>query len=290
MRNRKPVLPALLLGFFGLVLSAAAAPKGRLFIIGGGERSESMMRKFVELAALVKSGRIVVIPLSGDSPDESGASMVAEFGKLGRTDTVVFNPTREQASKPENALILDEAGGVYFTGGDQARVTKVLLATPVHKKLIEIYENGAVIGGTSAGAAIMSEIMITGDEKRPPEAGHEFETLEAGQVLTTPGLGFIKTTIIDQHFATRKRHNRLISLIAENPSLLGVGIDEDTAIIVNPDKTFDVIGDKDVIVYDPSQTKVSVSPGKIIGLTGMIMHVLLPGARFDLKTRKVLTP
>lgn len=287
MRRWKSGLAALL---FGLVLSGQAAPQGRLFIIGGGTRSESMMKKFVELAAQVKSGRIVVIPLASATPDESGTSMVDEFKKLGVTDAVIFNPTREQASKAETAAILNDAGGVYFTGGDQARVTKALLDTPVHKKLLEIYENGAVIGGTSAGAAIMSEVMITGDEKRPPAAGHEFETLEAGMVITAPGLGFIKTTIIDQHFATRKRHNWLVSLVAENPKLLGIGIDEATAIIVHPDETFDVIGDKDVIVYDPAQAKVSVTPGKIIGLAGMVMHVLLPGAKFDLKTRKVLAP
>jgi cyanophycinase len=280
----------LIVMLFGSVLYAQAAPKGYLFIIGGGSRSENMMKKFVELASGVKSGRIVVLPMAGATPDESGKSMVDEFRKLGAKDSAYFNLTRDQALKPEASAILDDAGGVYFTGGDQARVTKALLDTPVHRKLLEIYENGAVIGGTSAGAAIMSEIMITGDEKRPPAAGREFETLEAGMVITTPGLGFIRTAIVDQHFATRKRHNRLISLVAENPKLLGIGIDEATAVIMNPDETFDVIGDKDVIVYDPSAARVSAAPGTIIGVTGMIMHVLRPGAKFDLKTRRVLIP
>ena len=280
----------LIVMIFGSVLYAQAAPKGYLFIIGGGSRSENMMKKFVELASGVKSGRIVVLPMAGATPDESGKSMVDEFKKLGAKDSAYFNLTRDQALKPETSAILDDAGGVYFTGGDQARVTKALLDTPVHHKLLEIYENGAVIGGTSAGAAIMSGIMITGDEKRPPAAGREFETLEAGMILTPPGLGFIRTAIVDQHFATRKRHNRLISLVAENPKMLGIGIDEATAVIMNPDGTFDVIGDKDVIVYDPASARVSAAPGTIIGLTGMIMHVLRPGAKFDLKTRKVLIP
>jgi cyanophycinase len=274
----------------GQILYAQAALKGHLFIIGGGNRSESMMKKFVELARGVKEGKIVVLPMASATPDESGKSMVDELKKLGVKDASYFNLTREQALKPENAAILNDAGGVYFTGGDQARITKALLDTPVHQKLLEIYGEGAVIGGTSAGAAIMCQIMITGDEKRPPASGHEFETLEAGMALTAPGLGFIKTAIIDQHFATRKRHNRLISLVAENPKLLGIGIDEATAVIVNPDETFDVVGDKDVIVYDPASAKVSAAPGTIIGVTGLIMHVLRPGAKFNLRTRSVLIP
>jgi cyanophycinase len=198
--------------------------------------------------------------------------------------------TREQAGTPEAAAILDGVGGVYFTGGDQARVTKALLGTPVQRKLLEIYGNGAVIGGTSAGAAIMSEVMITGDEVKKPESGHEFETIEAGNVITTPGLGFIRSAVIDQHFATRKRHNRLISVLAEHPDLLGIGIDESTAIIVRPDETFEVVGEKDVVVYDPGRAKFEIRPNKAIGVTGMTVHVLLPGAVYDLKTRTIKTP
>ncbi len=287
MKRSRWLLGIMLLGS---ALFVQAMPKGHLFVIGGGSRSESMMKRFVELAAGFGSGKIVVLPMAGAAPDESGAAMVDELKKLGVKSVVSVNMTRERALLPGSAAVLDGAGGVYFTGGDQARVTKALLDTPVHRRLLEIYENGAVIGGTSAGAAIMSEIMITGDEKRPPAAGHEFETLEAGMAITTPGLGFLKTVIVDQHFATRKRHNRLISLVAENPKLLGIGIDEATAVIFNPDETFEVIGDKDVIVYDPGPAKVSATPGRIVGLTGAVMHVLLPGARFDLRTRKVLNP
>ncbi len=286
MKRSRLLLVVMLLGSAVFV---QALPKGHLFVIGGGSRSESMMKRYVELAAGSGSVNIVVLPMASAAPDESGAAMVGELKKLG-ANAVSVNMTRERALMPEAAAVFDGAGGVYFTGGDQARVTRALLGTPVHQRLLEIYENGAVIGGTSAGAAIMSEIMITGDEKRPPEAGHEFETLEAGMAITTPGLGFLKTVIVDQHFATRKRHNRLISLIAENPKLLGIGIDEATAVIFNPDETFEVIGDKDVIVYDPGPATVSAMPGKIVGLTGVVMHVLLPGARFDLRTRKVLHP
>ena len=277
------VLAALILGG----VPARAAVRGHLFIIGGGDRSPDLMKRFVALAGGA-GGRIVVLPMAGASPDESGAGMVKEFKELGAARTEYRILTREQAMQPDAAAFLASAGGVYFTGGDQIRVTKALVGTPVQKKLQELYENGAVIGGTSAGAAIMSEVMITGDETTKPAEGEEFSKLAAGYVITVPGLGFITTAIIDQHFATRKRHNRLISLLAEHPTLLGIGIDESTAVVVNPDATFDVIGDKDVVVYDPGNAAVTITPAKAIGITGMTMHVLLPGMRYDLKARTVI--
>jgi cyanophycinase len=132
----------------------------------------------------------------------------------------------------------------------------------------------------------MSELMITGDEARKPEEGHEFETIEAGNVILARGLGLIKTAIIDQHFATRKRHNRLISVIAGHPELLGIGIDEDTAIIVYPDQSFDVIGNKNVIIYDASKAQITAGPRRSIGIRGLIMHVLLPGEKFSITRKK----
>jgi len=283
--KKTPLCFALLL--LGPVLAAAAAPKGRLFIIGGGNRDAEMTKQFIALSERVDTGSILVFPMASATPAESGAAMVKELKGLGAKNVEFRILTREQAEKPEAAAILDGVGGVYFTGGDQARVTKALLGTPVHRKLLEIYANGAVIGGTSAGAAIMSEVMITGDEVKKPESGHEFETIEAGNVITTPGLGFIKSAVIDQHFATRKRHNRLISVLAEHPALLGIGIDESTAILVRPDETFEVVGEKDVIVYDPGRARFEIKPSKAVGVAGMTLHVLLPGTVFDLKTRTI---
>jgi cyanophycinase len=284
----KKILSAVLLILFGAVLGLRAEAKGHLFIIGGGDRPASLTQQFIALAERA-GGKIVVFPMASATPAESGAGQVKEFLELGAKSAEFHILTHDQAMKPEAAEILNGAGGVYFTGGDQIRVTRALLGTPVQAKLLEIYEKGAVIGGTSAGAAIMSEVMITGDEKTKPKAGQEFSILKTDNVITVPGLGFIKTAIVDQHFATRKRHNRLICLAAEYPKLLGVGIDESTAIVVNPDGTFDVVGEKDVVVYDPTNAKVTFTPARSIGITGMTMHVLLPGAKFDLKTRTVIT-
>jgi cyanophycinase len=285
----KKLSGVLLLFIFTFSLGAGAASRGHLFIIGGGTRPESMMKKFIALAEAAPGGKIVVFPMASATPEESGRGQVEEFKKYGAKSAEYHILTHEQALAPGAAELLKDAGGVYFTGGDQARIIKSLLDTTVHKELLEIYEKGAVIGGTSAGAAVMSEIMITGNERREVKEGQEFSTLLADIVVTAPGLGFLKSAIVDQHFATRKRHNRLISLIAENPSLLGVGIDESTAIVVNPDETFDVIGEKDVMIFDPSKAKVKITAAKNIGISNMIVHVLLPGTKYDLKRRRIVT-
>jgi len=273
-----------------LILSSCVRTRieGSLFIIGGGHRSESMMKKFIELANLPGGSKIVIFPMASSSPDEAGQAMGEEFKKLGVQDVEYHNLNREQALQEENVKILDNVCGVYFSGGVQSRLTEALVHTPIHHRLIEIYKEGGVIGGTSAGAAVMSEIMITGDEKRKVEEGQAFEKIRAENIVTAPGFGFIKTAIIDQHFVARKRHNRLISLVAENPEFLGIGIDESTAIIVKPDQTFEVIGEQNVIVYDASQAKIKIMPSHTISGFNIIMHILKAGDKYDLNTKKAI--
>jgi len=248
--------------FLSVSSPALSSTKGYLFVIGG---------------------------MASSVPAEVGPEQAEQLRQLGAENVECHILTREQALKEESAAVLNDAGGVFFSGGVQSRLTAVLIDTPVHKKLLQLYTEGAVIGGTSAGAAVMSEVMITGDEKREAEEGHAFETLQADNVVTIRGFGFIQGAIIDQHFVRRKRHNRLISLVAENPKLLGIGIDESTAIIVGPDNTFEVVGERNVIVFDASRAKVKIGPSQTISGSNMIMHILQNGDRFDLKTRKVLS-
>lgn len=245
------------------------------------------MRRFVELARGYGDGRFVVFTMASSVPEEVGPELVAEFKALGVADVRSYHLSREEALRPETVRILDGASAVWFSGGDQARHTAALLGTPVHARLLELYAEGGLVGGTSAGAAVMSEVMITGDEKRAPAEGHEFETIEAGNVVTAPGLGFLSSCIIDQHFVTRKRHNRLISLVLENPRLLGVGIDESTAIVVRPDGAFEVVGEKQVVVLDARRAKIKRGPDGILGGQGLTLHVLLPGDAFDLRKGKM---
>jgi cyanophycinase len=280
---------ALWIAILGLILTVPARPeaKGVLFIIGGGDRPEAMMKRYAELVRAAGGGKVVVFPNAGAEPQTSGPEMAAELKGLGLTAESLFL-TREEADRPENVKALEGASGIYFTGGDQSRVTEALYGTAVHKKLLALYEAGAVIGGTSAGAAIMSEVMITGDEKRKPEEGHEFETIEPGNVVTIPGLGFIKDAIIDQHFATRKRLNRLICVVAENPRRIGVGIDESTAAVIHPGGRLEVVGLKNIIIMDPGRAAIRLEPGRGIGIDNLVLHVLLPGDWFDLKKRKAV--
>lgn len=267
-------------------LCAMKKVEGYLFIIGGGTRSEHMMKKFVELSKQSPREKTLVFPMASSEPEESGQGMVEEFKNLGIQNVEYHVLSREQALAAESIKILDEVGSIYFTGGDQSRLTEALVNTPIHQKLLEIYEMGGVIGGTSAGAAVMSKMMITGDEKKQTREDRAFDKILADNIVFTPGFGFINTAIIDQHFVARKRHNRLISLVAEYPELLGIGIDEATAIIVKPDETFEVIGSQNVIVYDVTKAKINILPSQTISGFNIIMHILKPGDNFNLKKKK----
>jgi cyanophycinase len=247
-----------------------------------------MMKRFVDLAAAHRTGKVVVFTMASSVPEETGPGLVEEFRALGAPASEFRHLTREQAREPGSAGILAGAGGVFFSGGDQSRHTAVLLDTPLHAALLEFYAGGGVVGGTSAGAAVMSEVMITGDERHKPEEGHEFETIEAGNVITARGLGFIGKAVIDQHFVRRKRHNRLLSLLAERPELLGIGIDESTAVLVEPGRTFEVIGQRSVLVFDASRARIRISPAGAVGAEGISLHILTEGQRFDLDARRIL--
>lgn len=271
-----------------IYLPADEKAKGYLFIIGGGSRSEQMMKQYAALAKKNPHQKTVVFPMASGSPEETGQSMKEELTGLGLQEVEVHVLNKDQAGNPENLAILDGVGSVYFTGGDQSLLTQALVDTPIQERLLEIYKNGGVIGGTSAGAAVMSELMITGNEKTAGGEEGAFEKILADNIEVIPGLGFIKTAIIDQHFVARKRHNRLISLILEYPDLLGIGIDESTAIIIKPGNTFKVIGEQNVIVYDASEAGIKIWPDKGISGHNITMHILKPGDHFDLKTRSLI--
>ena len=179
--------------FLSVSPSAPSRSKGYLFIIGGGSRPESLMKKFVDLSKKFNSGKIVIFPMASSVPAEVGPEQAEQLRQLGAEKVECHILTREQALEEDSAAILNDAGGVFFSGGVQSRLTAVLIDTPVHKRLLQLYRDGAVIGGTSAGAAVMSEVMITGDEKRETEEGQAFETLQADNIVTIRGFGFIRS-------------------------------------------------------------------------------------------------
>jgi len=270
--------------------AAAARPKGYLFIVGGGDRDEPLMRRYVELAKGYGTGRFVIFTMASGVPHEVGPELVAEFKKYGVTDVAYYQLTREEAMDSAALKILDGVSAVWFSGGDQARQTAVLLGTPLHARMLELYAQGCLIGGTSAGAAVMSEFMITGDERRTENKEGTWEVIWADNILHSEGFGFIRNAVIDQHFVTRRRHNRLISVVLENPALVGVGIEESTAVLVRPDGMYEVLGEGQVIVYDARRAITAQSPDGHLGGRDLRMHVLLAGDVYDIATGRVEEP
>lgn len=268
----------------------AQTKKGTLYIIGGAmtdEMTKVMKKEFVEIAG-GKNSYIIIIPNASGYPKENGEAQSLEFQKNGAiTEVLYFN--RETADVDSNLAKMEKAKAVFFIGGDQSRLTADLLGTKLLQKIKDVYSRGGLVGGSSAGAAVMSEVMITGNELINKDSTSYFHTIQKGNVEVKEGFGFLKTVIIDQHFIVRKRINRLLSLMFEYPNLLGIGIDESTAIIVRPDETFTVRGDTQVLIIDPANANfLHEGEGKIPAASDFKMHILNDGAKFDLKTKKAI--
>lgn len=269
-----------------LIIPNFAKTKGKLVIIGGVQTTE-IIAKFVELAG-GSDAKIIVIPNAGSEPVLNSEIQVKELIELGaKAEYLLF--TRETADDDANLKKMDWANSVFFLGGDQSDLARDMLGTKLLDKVFEIHNNGGTIGGTSAGAAIMSEVMITGNELIRNDTTGIFLTIEKGNVETIRGFGFLKTVIIDQHFLKRKRHNRTIASLIEHPTLTGVAIDESTSIIVNPDSTFEVFGENQVLVYDPTNSEnIRQDKSGNLGISNMKLHVLISGDKFNLKSHKVI--
>ena len=282
MRSKYFLIFSLLI-FSSLLFSQT---RGKLFIIGGAQTKE-ITQKFVELAG-GKDARILIIPNASSNKVRSGENQKNEFVELGaKAEYIIFS--KENADDPSNLEKLSWANAVYFTGGDQSLLTKDLLGTKLLEKIYELHNKGGLVGGSSAGAAVMSEIMITGNELKNKDTVQSFISIQKGNIETSKGFGFVKNAIVDQHFIKRKRHNRLITLMCEHPNLLGIAIDEATAIILNPDDTFEVFGENQVIVFDPTESEnVRVDKNDNLGINNLKMHLLINGDKFDLKTKKVI--
>jgi len=279
----------LLLTFIMLLIITSnnfAQTKGKLVIVGGVQTDE-IVAKFVELAG-GKDSKIIVIPNAGSNPVKWSKVQVGEFEELGaKADFLSF--TRETADDESNLEKMYWANAVFFLGGDQSDLTRDMLGTKLLEKVFDIYNNGGVVGGSSAGAAVMSEVMITGNELVNKDSTVSFVTIEKGNVEVKTGFGFLKNVIIDQHFLKRKRHNRTISTVIEHRNLLGVAIDESTSIIVYPDDTFEVYGSYQVLVYDPTQSdNIREDKNGNLGISDMKLHVLISGDKFDLKNKEVI--
>lgn len=283
----KRSLSVVVLLLFDTLAALAGEPRGSLFIIGGGRRPPEMMQEFLALAGGPGAARIMVVPLASAVPDTTGMEQAEQFRLLGAAAADFMVPTRAEAMDGSASRRLDGITGVFFSGGVQSRLTAVLGGTPLLEEIRALYYGGAAIGGTSAGAAVMSKVMISGDERLNADTVNAFLSLKKGNIVTVEGFGFIDNAIVDQHFVRRKRHNRLISLVLENPRLLGIGIDEATALVVEHGNRCRVVGEGTVIVYDAREASGVRADGRgTLSGTGVRMHVLAEGDRFDLSTGK----
>jgi cyanophycinase len=281
------------------LLSATAAPsgappddrpKGSLIIVGGGNRDAPLMHRFVELAGGPGHARVALIPMASEDAAEAGTELKEEFTGYG-VDAFVYLVNHDQANDPAMVRQLDSATGIWFGGGDQLHLTDALGGTASLRAIQARYRAGAVLGGTSAGAAIMSDSMITGNQTPPGDTtgyyGDEFPAIASRRIQVIPGLGFLPGAVVDQHFIKREGHNRLLSAILERPSLVGAGIDESTAIEVAPDGHWTVLGLSEVIVYDARKAHISRLSGGMFGVTDLRMHILPPGSTYNPKSGKV---
>lgn len=261
---------------------------GHLLIIGGGNRPDYLTNRIIELAGGVDS-RIVIIPMASGDPLGAALYQKEQFERLGVKDVDYIICNKEEANLESNLKKLDNTTSIYFSGGDQSLLTDAILDTKLIDKIHGIYKNGGVISGTSAGAAVMSKIMITGNELINKDSTYSFFAIQEGNIETVEGFGFVTEAIIDQHFIMRKRLNRLISVVLENPNLVGVGIDESTSIIVNPDRTFEVLGERTIMIFDATESNnIQVNSLGLMSASDMKMHILSSGQKYDLINKKVI--
>ena len=260
---------------------------GALIIVGGHEdRSPDGRRTILrEVAARVNGGKLVLATVASHKPEGYFAEYERAFADLGLGELVeLYLNDRGEAESPEKLALLDDAEGVFFSGGDQLRITSQVGDTPVEQKVRALFERGGLIAGTSAGAAAMSETMVV--------RGASGESHRIGDLHMAPGLGLVRNVIIDQHFAERGRFGRLLGAVAHNPRVLGIGVDEDTAAVVEG-HVFRVIGSGAVYVFDAHGSTHSniaeARPERVLSLHDVRVHVLGTDDRYDLDARRPMS-
>jgi cyanophycinase len=258
--------------------------RGRLFAVGGGDIKAGdapLLKEFVKMAKGAKA-RLVVMTVATDEPGAAKQEYEAAFKKLGVDDVRVVDVSTRQDAEAKGALeAIERATGLFFTGGDQLHITSLLGGTEMQRLIHRRYERGLVVGGTSAGAAMMSNSMLIG--------GASDENPKLGGVEIGPGMDLLVGAMIDTHFSQRGRFGRLLTAVAHYPQDLGIGIDEETAMIVNKTE-FEVMGKGAVTVVDAGAMSYTSLPyaeeEKNLSLFGVRVHVLSAGHKFNLAARE----
>jgi cyanophycinase len=257
--------------------------KGKLVIIGGGEDKKgdcTILKEFIRLAGEAKA-RIVIMTVATDKPEEYADEYRKVFKKLGVDNVRAVDVSHRKDVHDRKALeIIEQATAIFFTGGDQLHITSLMGGTEMQELIRRKYEEGTVVGGTSAGAAMMSNSMII---RGMSNCTPRFGGMEIG-----PGMDFVPDTMIDTHFSQRGRFGRLLTAIAHYPQDIGFGIDENTALVIS-DGQCEVVGENTVTVVDAGDITYTNLPDlerdQALTLHGVQIHLLSTGHKFDLEKR-----
>jgi cyanophycinase len=261
---------------------------GHLLIIGGAEdklRQRQILARFVALAGGPEA-RVAVVSTASSLGDEATELYASLFHQFGIPDVRGLRPlTREDANDPAAAEAVEDATGIFMTGGNQLRLSSVIAGTLLGRAIVDRHRHGVIVAGTSAGASAISTHMVA--------FGTSGTTPKQRMTQMSAGLGLLPGVVIDQHFEQRNRIGRLLALIAQSPALLGMGIDEDTAALVSPAGVMEVIGKGSVTILDPAKLQTDayeVKRHRPMMVSGVILHSLPSGYRFDLRKRRLLAP
>lgn len=269
-----------------IVVEAFAKDKGHLLIIGGGSIPNYLIEKYIELAGGVEA-KIIIVPMASGEPQISARSFSKRLTEAGCTNIETIFCSKETADSDSNLSKIKGAKAIYFTGGDQSKLIKAILGTSLLQEIRNIYLSGGVIGGTSAGAAVMSKIMLTGNELINQDSTNTYNVIKKGNIETAEGFAFLPCAIVDQHFIKRKRMHRLISVVLENPRLIGIGIDESTGIVIKPNNSFYVIGESLVTVLDATQSRlIDTDKNKNQSARDVKLHLLKSGDYYAFPSHK----
>lgn len=275
--------PAHILATHTVAYSARMA-EGHVIVIGGAEdkvRERVILARFVNLAGGADA-RIAVISAASSLGPLAGQMYRQVFGELGVSSvTPIHTATRAQCAEPGAVRAVREATGIFMTGGNQLRLSSTIGGTPLAQAIVRRHREGAVVAGTSAGASAMSTHMVA--------FGASGATPKQRMVQMAAGLGVLPGVIVDQHFEQRNRLGRLLAIIAQNPSLLGIGVDEDTAGVVGPDRVLEVIGRRSVTIIDGADSETDaweVKAHRPLMISNVRLHSLPSGYRFDLERRE----
>jgi cyanophycinase len=265
-------------------------PAGTVVAIGGNEDKENDLDILTQTVRLSSADtpRIALITTASSEPETMADTYLRAFGDIGSNSVDVLHmDTREEAGDEGKLALVKEADIVFFTGGDQLRITSILGGLPILTEIRrKFFEDDCVVAGTSAGASVLSETMIY--EGESPEA------LKKGTVQMTPGIGLLRKVVIDSHFIKRGRFSRLMEMVAGNPGIIGIGLGEDTGVIVREGHHLEAIGQGLIVVFDGKHIVNSnitdIELGEAIAVQNVTVHTLVKGYGYDTITREYIVP